>query len=347
MRNKLINKTIIYLFCLFTAITLPSCSDWNDVEPLDVVNPNIEDQNPELYAKYLENLRQYKVSNHKITYAWFDNSEKVPFNRAQHIDNIPDSIDVVALLYPDQLVERELSEMDALRKNKNTTFIFTLNYEAIKLRYDNMQAEKEAGDDNESESFIHYLADTLQYTLKLVDKYNYDGISVAYNGKSTQHLTPEEKEEYIANESAFTDSIISWANKHKNKTLVFEGKPQNLVNKTLLNSCKHIIIPCNDATNGSKVIYNLLAANQEGVPSDRFIVTAQSASLDPTDSKTGYWSDNSRSVVSTAQLVASSLSNISIAGLGIYNINNDYYNTYLVYQYTRNAIGIMNPSLKN
>ncbi len=71
-----------------------ACSDWTDTEAFTVNETNIQEQNPDLYARYLANLREYRTTSHKWVYAWFDNSEKKPYSRAHHLTDIPDSIDV-------------------------------------------------------------------------------------------------------------------------------------------------------------------------------------------------------------------------------------------------------------
>lgn len=345
MKNKLKSKTIIFLFSLLTSFTLASCSDWTDVEALKIEDPGIENQNPELYAEYLENLKIYKSSHHKTVYAWFDNSVKTPFNRAQHIDNIPDSVDVVILMHPDNLNSREMKEKESIRNSKATKTIFTLSYDLIKLKYDNKLAEQEETN-IEPEDFITFLADTLKYSLNMVDKYDYDGIAISYNGKGILHMTDPEKEIYILNENTFINTIQNWSEAHKDKIIVFEGKPQNMVNNTILSSCRHIIISGIEATNANKLSYNILTACVDGVPTDRFIVTAPSTSLDQSDKKTGYWTDGSLAVTSSATWAAASYTDFTISGLGIHNVNNDYFNARKVYQYTREAIYILNPSLK-
>ena len=101
MKNKFKIATLLFFT---TSFTLGACSDWTDIEGIDIKQPNIQEQNPELYTKYLENLRQYKAdTEHKKVYAWFDNSEKKSVSRAQHLVDLPDSLDVVSLLCPDNL----------------------------------------------------------------------------------------------------------------------------------------------------------------------------------------------------------------------------------------------------
>lgn len=54
-----INKRNSMFKTLFSAITLiaaTSCSEWTEVESIKMNEPTIEEQNPELYTKYLEYL---------------------------------------------------------------------------------------------------------------------------------------------------------------------------------------------------------------------------------------------------------------------------------------------------
>lgn len=348
MKNRC--KTITCLFGLVLSIILSACSDWTETESLKIIEPDIKGKNPELYAQYLQNLREYKSQHHKIVYAWFDNSKKVPFSKGQYIDNVPDSIDVIVLMYPENLVERELSEMEAIRQEKGIKSFFSLSFDAIKLNYDNKVAEWEENGKNETDKpadFISYLTDSLQHALKLPDQYNYDGIIVGYKGKSTLHMTPEEKEEYTAHEEAYINAVKIWIDAHKEKTIVFEGNPQYLTQQAALSVFRHIIIPTTDVTDKTILTYRATLAHVEGAPTDRLIVTATATSLDPTDGKTGYWSDGSRAIVSTALWASAVYSDFTIAGIGIYAASNDYYNAKCTYEYTRKAIDTLNPSIKS
>ena len=68
----------------------------------------------------MENLRQYKAdTEHKKVYAWFDNSEKNPSSYAQHITSLPDSIDIVGLMYPSELAAFEKEEIILLFDYQN------------------------------------------------------------------------------------------------------------------------------------------------------------------------------------------------------------------------------------
>lgn len=338
------------------ALVFTACSDWREVESVAMNEADIAKQNPALYAEYLKNLRSYKESQHKVVITWFDNSNKVPLSRADHTDVLPDSIDIVSLLHPENLAQFELNEMEKVRNEKGTKFVYDMNFEAIKLIYETMVADMEANTPEEGEegasqpeipTFVAFLVDTVNQILPLAKKYNYDGIIIGYRGKNILYMDEAEKQLYTAYEKAFIGIAEDWHGRNKDKMILFEGYPQNLLNKSVLEKSRYIIIPSADAGNSAKLTYNIMTANVEGVPSDRYIVSVETASLDKEDVRTGYWADGvTRAVTGASRWVTSNHEGYSVAGLGIKNVNNDYFNIARIYPYTRDAILMMNPSPK-
>lgn len=348
MKSRLKNRITSSALCLATALTVVACSDWTEVESVGVNNPNIAVQNPELYAQYLENLRSYKNSDHQATYVWFDNSIKTPFSRAHHLTDLPDSIDAVVLMHPENLVAYELKEMESIRREKGTKILAATDYDAMKLEYDMMVAEKLTKDPTYvPELFLDVMISQVKSLFQNVDKYGYDGISIGFKGKGTLHLTGEELKEYTNNGNLFIGMMTDWHERRKEKIFVFEGKPQNLIDKSILAACQLILLPSESATSRDQFTYQVAMAKVAGVPTDRFAVSVSTTSLDETDTKTGYLSDRTRALTSAAQWSIVTYNNYTVAGLGIYNVSNDYYNTSLVYKYTRDAITTLNPSIKN
>lgn len=337
MERKNINKIFIFLLSfVLGGFMLTSCSDWTENENLDIVQPEHAE-----YEKYLENLRKYKNSDHKYVYAWFDNKEKTPSSRGQHMSDIPDSIDVVVLMYPEALAEFELEDMNLLQTKKATKVMYTISYDAIQKNYDEMIKEAEEG--TEIPEFSAYLKSNVENLLALSANYNYDGLIVGFNGQSTAYMTAKEKAEYLANQESFISQITTWYQGNKSKSLVFEGGPQFLEDKSFLESCKHIILNTMDASMASELSVNLLEASASGVPADRFIVKASATSLDTSDKNIGYYGED-RAIIEAAYWVTESEGGYTKAGLGIYNIQNDYYNATEVYQYAKQSINIMNPA---
>ncbi|MGV8829033.1 MAG: glycoside hydrolase family 18 [Breznakibacter sp.] len=339
--------------CLVSLLGMISCDDWTETESMDLSAPLVDEQNPALYQTYLQNLRSYKNSEHKYTYAWFDNSEKEPFSRAHHINVIPDSVDVIALMHPENLSTWEYAEMVGVRQNKGTRFLFTISFDGIKATYDELKKEHDAlvKDAQEGDvipefpSFVTYLTNEMNASVQLVAKYNYDGISFSYLGKGILYMTDAEKVEYKKYHNLFVGVLKDWVERNSTKLFVFEGKPQNLLDKSILTSCKHIVLPCRDAKNGYQLDYVVQMASVEGVPADRFIIQAEMTSLDKADEKTGYWADGSVAIHGTSIWCASSHESYTIDGMGIYNVGNDYFSLPRLYGKTRSSIDALNPAV--
>ncbi|WP_423129031.1 glycoside hydrolase family 18 [Gaoshiqia sp. Z1-71] len=355
MKNKVEKKIRLIISGFIIAALFSACEEWAQPESLTIVQANIEEQNPELYAQYLENLKAYKNSDHKIVLAWFDNKIKIPVTRAHHLSAIPDSVDIVMMMYPDELCEREIREIESIRANKGTRVIYTISYPEIESLYSaTIEAEiEESGiSATETAGFTAFLNSYMNNALALTDKYNYDGICLLYKGKDLTYLDDEDKyNEYASRQEAFLSKISQWYTNHENKTLIFEGSPQNIINKPFLSSCSYIVLGNTTAASAYQLTLNTKMAITGGVPTDRFIVSVPTCSLDPDDVKTGYFTNQSgtavRAITEAAYWVTTSEPGYKKAGIGIYNIQNDYYNTSLVYKYTREAIHIMNPSPKN
>ncbi len=356
MKRKYFKQTFWLAACFVLSVCFTGCSNWTDTESMKINESNIQNQNPKLYAQYLTKLRAYKDSEHKIVISWFDNSNKLPINQAQHILALPDSLDYVSLMTPDTLTQSELDEIANVRENKATKFIFTIDFEAIKLIYDDRAKDfeaKKAKAEAEGKPFTltypdfnSFLIDSVKTTLKLVDKYHYDGINVAYNGKLKLYMSDEDKVTYTGYENDFLGITLDWHSRHTDKILFYQGKPQNMIDQSILSDCKYIMLPCTDAVSSAGLVYTTNCACVQGVPTDKFIPIVQTTSLDNSDVKTGYWSNSVHAISGAATWVAEEHSDFSITGLGIYNISTDYYHPAWTYNYVRTAITTINPSIK-
>ncbi len=334
----------VFSFAMFAA----SCSDWTDTESIDLIESDIEKDDPELYAQYLANLRQYRNTNHKITYVWFDNTQDIPRSRGEQIKALPDSIDVVNLTNPDELSSWVISDMESVRKDKGMKFVFTISYPALEKGYEQYLLLNPQAATAEADAFLAYTDSVVNHHLTLVDKYGYDGISALFYGMKTDHSTEAAKAAYLAREAAFMSKITAWVNEHSDKMFIFEGNPQNLTDKSVLQKAKFIVVRTETLKYASGLSYQVRLTMEDGVPTDRFVVTVSARSLDPSDEKTGYFINSNNELVSrmpiTAEWVDTHESAFTKGGLCILNARNDYYNLGNSYQNIRNAISTMNPS---
>ena len=328
-----------------SAVAFSACSDWTDVESVNLNNPTLETQNPQLYEAYLENLREYRKSEHKQVYVWFDNSEKVPFNRSQHLTDLPDSVDVIALMYPDGLTDWEMDEMAEIREKKGTKFIYSVDFEAIKEIY-NIQMNKDADEEPVADDFIGFLADSLEHSLSLVSTYGYDGICIGYQGKSQMHMRPSELKEYMENENAFIKIITDWHQRNPQGTIDYEGKPENLIDKTLLEDCYNIFVSGKAASCVDDFTYILLSNLAEGVPNDRYGMTVMGIDLADEDKTIGYLSNGLLAMTGLAEWAVYPHQGIIVKSVGVYNVSADYHSTIRSYHYLRSLISIITPPIK-
>lgn len=331
---KIYNKIFGALLPALAMAFLASCTD---VESIELNRPGLDEESPELYAKYLQNLNEYKKSeSHKVTYAWFDNSVKTPYSRGQHLSDVPDSLDVVSVMYPADLVEFEMNDIAAVR-TKGTKVVYTISFDNIQKEHADKVVEG-----TETGTFDAYLQAELDRLLGY--EASFDGIIVEYKGKNPIYMSAEDKAEAKAQQDIFFTAIMNWKSNHADKMLTFQGYPENLIEQTVLSECRHIILvtdKLDDVQQLSVVVRKAMISKE--VPADRFVVAVSTVSMDATDVKTGYFG-KARAMKEAAYWVTESSADYTRAGIAIYNIQNDYYNADAVYPCVKEAINIMNPA---
>lgn len=337
MKNRMKNIFIV-ASCFAAATCFSACDDWTEVENVTINTPGIEELNPEQYAKYLQNLVEYKNSDHKVVYAWFDNSEKTPFSRGQHISDAPDSLDVISMMYPAELAEFELTDMQKVRA-KGTKVVYTISFD--KIRKEHADKVKEG---TESGTFDAYLSAELTKQVGYVDAF--DGIIAEYKGTNPVYMSAEQKAEAKKLQDAFFGAISAWKSSNADKMLTFQGYPENLIEQSVLSDCRHIILATDDVADDAQLsVVARLAMAASNVPTDRFVIAVSTVSMDIADKKTGYYGAD-RALKEAAYWATEMSGDYTRAGLAIYNVQNDYYNAGNAYQYVKEAINIMNPAPK-
>jgi hypothetical protein len=322
----------------------------------------VEEENPALYQEYLANLREYKKTYHPVLIGWFDNSDKMLGGRAGHIASLPDKVDIVSLLYGDNLAEVEREEMAAIREDKGTRVVYTIDYEAfladIVAQNEEIDVLNEEGAIAGGEAYVpvpridpaERLPGFMDSQLALLDKYGYDGFTITYVGKPAAFLTEEQYAELQATQDAIFNKVSALIQRNPSKTFLFEGRPDYVLNKELLADFDYIVFRTQEITDMRELNQTVKQSLIPGVPTDNIIVRASPSSLDASDTKTGYIADGQGNTLTAITALAYWVTEpeaFTKAGLGVYRINDDYFNAELDYKYVREAIDIMNPSPKN
>ncbi|MBR1890042.1 MAG: hypothetical protein IJ816_05385 [Alloprevotella sp.] len=341
MKRNII-KFLSLAMLLVGATAFTAC---NDTEAVDLVEPSIQNQNPELYAQYLQNLRAYKNSEHVLVYTWFDNSNKTPNSRAEHIADLPDSVDIVALTNPEALAQWELQEIQSLRSEKNIRFIYDVDFDAIKADY-NALLEVATEEEPVSTDFIGYLVENLETKLSFADRFGFDGICIAYQGKSTRHMQAAALREYQANERAFFGILSNWHARHPNALLTFFGNPQNVADATLLADCLHLLVDGTSSLSADALTQALLLAQVEDLTEPSYGIVVNNFDVNDENETIGYFSDGSFAVDGLAVWAPEAHGDVKVQAVGVKGVSSDYFDAQKVYSHTRALISSVNPPIK-
>ena len=339
MKNNSITKYILSAFC--AVILFAACSDWTEVRSIEILPPDIERQNPELYQQYLANLREFRNSDRRPVYMWFDNSEKTPRSRAHRITSIPDSVDVLVLMHPENLVDWELREMEQIRRERGTKTIFTIHFDEIKAAF-NAKVNAAPDDEPIATEFRDFAVDSLQHALSLVRRYNFDGISMGYSGRSLNFMTPAERLDFIQNERLFVGIMQDWIARNPNKHIVFQGTPQYLIDKSLLEHAEMIFLQGHGARSQSEMTLMLRMASVEGVPANRLGMIVSATALDDPNNVIGFFQNGNLAMYELAIWAQSP----DVAGVGVFNGSTDYFSEPRAYHFVRNLISSINPPFR-
>ena len=329
----------IKVMAVLAVALLPGLTACTDVESITL---NEEDAvtSDTRYEQYLSNLTAYKEADHKVVYGWFDNSEKSPSSLGQHITSVPDSVDVLVMATP-ELADFEQADLQAVHE-KGTRVACAVSFDDIKAVYDALASDESTAP---AESFDTYLTAEVENILAQTGAF--DGLVVEFTGQNPDYMREPDRSAYIATQSAFLDQVAAWKSENASKMLSFRGKPQNLSDKTLLQSCEHIILDSEGAATTPEQLTLLVKnAQAEGVPSDRFVMAVSTVSLSSSDTETGYWG-SARALAEVACWATVDDGGFVRAGIAIDDIQNDYYATNGLYTYVKEAINIMNPAPVN
>ena len=342
-------KTFKYIYkqlgCLIIlSSTLMSCSDWTEVSPIEIKKQTIEDSDPALYAKYLEDLKSYKESQHTIVIGRYDNSVKVPFNQSHLISKVPDSLDYLVLKSPDNLSTNEISQLKDSQEKKGIKFLYDIDIDAYFSNYQQFTV-----DEKNKKTLLNYLTEQVNLVNGLGQKYPYNGVVISFSGRDTLHMTVKEKEDEKAIQGLFNSVLNNWKTANAGKELLYRGNPQSLIDKSVLSDVKYIILPTLNIISKEGLTFTLLNAIGNNISEDKFIIESNSISYKPeeVDKKMGYFANGDVATQGATQWILSRLSSdIQVKGLSIENLQYDYFNIIKSYQYSREAISSLNPSIK-
>lgn len=331
---------------LAALLALGGCSEWTDTEGVTIKEPQVEKS-----EAYKQAVRDYKASEHKVLIGWFDNVA-LPGNRSQHLTVLPDSLDAVVLQHPEAITAAIAAEAAEIRSKMGTRTLYSIRFADLEAAYEAQQPEsseegEEGGEEAAlTEDFTLFCNDWMARSFALCNEWGLDGVNIVYEGRSTTQMPDAERETYLARQQAFLAAVAAWRTANPDRWLLFEGTPQYLNDPSLLGECRYIILKMFTQTTVADLNRALALALTEEVPSDRIVVGVESWPLDASDTKTGRFmteeGKEGRAVIEVARWMNVFDADCTKAGLAVNHLQYDYFNPYRIYQYTREAIGLMN-----
>ncbi|WP_083589218.1 glycoside hydrolase family 18 [Bacteroides congonensis] len=296
--------------CLFT-----SCEDWTDPEEVDYTIQDPSEQNPELWARYIESLRVYKLERpHYITYASFNNGIEPSKNEGDYIRSLPDSLDFVTLANSENITAADREDIPELQE-KSTRVLYHVDY-AKKMT----ELPDEAA-----------LGAWLDKAVATVAELNMDGFAFSgiplYGGTDIEQAARKASARLIVSKLSATG-----------KALVFEGDP-SFVDAADMEKLDYVVL--NTADIERAVALKLLVANTLEMhttlsKTQLILATKMNGKLADEDGK---WHNAVLEIPNRVVGLG------PLGGMAIYSIGEDYYQPERNYHTCRTAIQMMNPSM--
>lgn len=226
--KTIIYKQFIYSLLFLTAFLLPvACDDWNEPEIVDIDINSAKEQNPELWARYMQALRTYKQSKHYLSYAHFDNSPEKSLNEGSYLRALPDSLDIVTLGNSHQISDYDREDIPLLQE-KSIRVLYLIDYVAHASSLTDITALNSWLDKE--------IATSAELNL---DGFAFTGLPL-YNGTDAELASYKEKSRLIV-------SKLSTAT-GQDKLLVLEGNPA-FVDEADFDKLNYIVLNTAELTN--------------------------------------------------------------------------------------------------
>ena len=304
----------LFVMCSFAS----SCDDWNEPRTIGLELQDPEAQDPALYEAYMQSLRAYKQTSHPLVFASLENAPDVSFSEKDFMRALPDSLDMVVLKRAERLTAYDKEDMP-LMKRKGTRVLYYIDLVPFEgdLSWGAVSGE---------------LQDYIDKAAADYAQYGFDGFAVA--GNVNMGADAASQEEMRAAAGRITDMLLESVD--EGDVLLFEGSPLYFDAQDR-NKYDYFVAP----REGMKHI--LEADNTVNYYHDRLGVPLSKIMLSGTPSGTITGREN-KLVAMLPEMAALVIASGELAGVGVYDAAEDYYDAKMNYSRTKQLIEILNPS---
>lgn len=307
---------LIICLALFSTFAVVSCSDWTETEPVEQVQSRPREQNPALWAQYMELLRGYKQSEHTMVFASFDNGVVVPTSEKDFLRGLPDSLDIVSLSNPDNLSAYDIEDL-AVLKEKGTRTVYLIDYAKRSAEFADLAV----------------LGAYIDKAIARVAELGLDGLS--FSGVPVFGSSAEQTAQKAAS-ALLVEKLTAVAGTGKDLVLLFEGDPQFIAAADRAKIDWFVLNTSYTSTATDLKLQVLRALGASGVTREKLLLGAMTEFEFIDEDKAG------SNAITALTMRVPELG--PLAGLCIYNVNQDYYGSDVIYSLTRGSIQTLNPS---
>jgi hypothetical protein len=284
-----------------------SCDKWVGMEPLKYNVSRPDSQDPALWAEYLDALKEYKASDHFISYAIFDNAPTAPSSEKDFLRCLPDSLDIVSLTNAANLSSYDLEDIEELH-GMGTKVLFQIDYAGGKIA-----------------DLGKYVDDAIA----TVDAHSLDGFS--FTG------IPLSGDQGAEDASALIMSKLSAvAGPGKDKLLAFEGDPAFVATADRA-KVDYFILDTEGMDNVTSIKMQVLYATG-------FLAIPQSSILLSAQTEFAIFDENKGEYPAITAVAGRVMPLGPLAGFAVHGANKDYFGSDMNYKLTRSAIQMLNPA---
>ena len=290
-------------------LSLVSCAEWNEAEPVELQPVHFWERNPELWKDYTEALRAYRETDHFIYYARFDNAQKVAVSEKNSLRSLPDSLDIVTLTNADRFSAADEEDLPLMHA-KGIRVLYQVDLAGRMEEFSDKAA----------------LEGYLDQAIARVRELGLDGWSFT----AVRSADPS-----VLERQSLTIGRLSEARGEK-QLLVGEGEPGHIASGDI-GKLDYIVLPTALLKNTFDVrMCTIEAVRDLKIPAEKILL---SASVD------GVLADEEkveRNAVTEMNMRVVSFG--PFAGLAVYDLAHDYYHQSGNYVTVRHAIQSLNPS---
>jgi hypothetical protein len=374
MKTKKYNFYGLYFIGFFLLCNaFIACSDWVDVE----AKMNQNKDKSMFTDDYYERLRAYKKSDHAVSFGWFGNWTGKGASLYNSMAGLPDSVDFISMWGSwRNPTQEQLSDLRFVQEIKGTKALmcFIIDNVGVQLTPKDLLVDEDGNDlsgqaktdvmkkywgwdpERDEESMKEAIQNYANAICDTIEKYNYDGFDIDYepNYGAAGNLSSIDK-----NMLVFIETLAQRIGPKSgtDRLLVIDGEPQTVVSES--GPCFNYFIVQAYHCSGDRDLDNRLAStirNFEGILSPEkvasmYIVTENFESYAPNGGVR--FTDSNGNVMQSLEGMARwnptiNGKKIRKGGLGTFHMEYEFTipGRKGTYPYLRNAIRLMNPSVK-